>query len=244
LIRGILRDRSGTTLGELVEVLNVSAATVHRDLERLANSGDIIRVRGGAISHQELVDDPPVVLEKKRNTEPKRAIAREAVQHVVEGQVIFLEASSTVSQMVPLLRRFGELTVVTNDPSIAMDAVRFAEVVLIGGSLRRQTLATVGPMAESALSHVHVDVAFVGISAIDAEHGISSFNLTEAETKRQIINSADHVVGLADGSKVGRVGLAHVTSASKLQVLVTDPTANEDEVARLRSLGVVVSYAK
>lgn len=237
-----LNGRSSATIAVLCELLDASPATVHRDLGVLARDGLIQRVRGGAMT-VDVHDDPSVAIERRRNVEAKKQIARAALDLVRAGSTIFLEASTTVSCLATLIRTVSGLTVVTNSPEIALDLMGSeSEVILIGGNLRRKTLATVGPLAVSALRGIRVEQAFIGVSAIGTD-GVSSMNMTEAETKVAILESAGQVIGLADAEKLGRNALTRVAGLEAIDLLITNSAASPQNVQALRDKGLSVEIA-
>lgn len=68
--------------------------------------------------------------------------------------------------------------------------------------------ALVGPLAEAGFSMMRVDKAFIATNGIEAEEGITTSNLTEAATKRKMIQIAKQVILLADHSKAGKAAFA------------------------------------
>lgn len=239
-----LRTHGSASVATICDVVGVSPATVHRDLDFLAERGLIERVHGGALS-LEALDDPPVTVERHKRVGEKHRIAAAALQSMDKSvSSIFLEASTTVAYLAPALRAMEDLVVVTNSPEIALELVAGkAEVVLIGGNLRHRTLSTVGPLAIQALGAVSIDLAFIGISALDVG-GVSSMNMIEAETKSAIINAAARVVALGDGGKLGRRSLVPVAPLSALDELVTDDSAPADKIEELRAGGLTVTVAR
>lgn len=239
-----LRAEGSASVSDLCQVVGSSLATVHRDLEKLAREGEITRVRGGALARED-VDDPPVSGERTKHVAEKRAIAELAADLVGDDVTsIFLEASTTVHQLLPRLSELRDKVFVTNSPEIGLElAESNNDVILIGGELRARTLASVGQLAIQALESVVIDLAFLGVSAIDAE-GLSSMNLNEAETKSAILRRASRCVAIGDGTKLGRRALAPVGSLDAIDVLVTDGSADRDEVAKLRAAGLEVLVAE
>ena len=51
----IVNQKGTVSVNELIERLNVSDMTIRRDLASLENSGELIRVHGGAKSHTHLI---------------------------------------------------------------------------------------------------------------------------------------------------------------------------------------------
>lgn len=70
--------------------------------------------------------------------EEKRRIAALAADFVSDGMALFLDASTTVRQVCPLLRPFQHLTVVTNGLETAQAVTRHAPYRLV---LHRRLLA-------------------------------------------------------------------------------------------------------
>jgi DeoR family transcriptional regulator, fructose operon transcriptional repressor len=241
----LVRSRRTVSITDLATELNSSASTISRDLASLSAAGWIWRVRGGATYPAGLGVDPPAARERQRGVEAKDAIARRAADLIQEGQVVFLEASTTVAAMGRYLRPFGRLSVVTNDIFLAaeLSEVVGIETIVTGGLLRHSTLALVGPMVEQFLDSIHVDIVFTGISALDLEAGLSTGNLLEAETKRKLFMSGQHVVGLADHSKFGKVAFARLGPLTRLDMLITDHLAPADDLDRIRDFGVQVVVA-
>jgi DeoR family transcriptional regulator, aga operon transcriptional repressor len=238
-----LRTHGSASVATICDLVGASPATVHRDLELLAGKGLLQRVHGGALSMED-ADDPPVSVQRLKAVPAKRAIAAAALDRIRHSDnSIFVEASTTTAHMTPSLREMSEKVFVTNSPEIALDLVGgTAEVLLIGGNLRPRTLAAVGPLAMEALERVSIDLAFIGVSAIDGS-GISNMNMIEAETKSMIISKATRVVALADGEKLGARSLVPVAPLSALHELVTDSSAPSAVVDMLREQGVQVTIA-
>jgi DeoR family transcriptional regulator of aga operon len=55
-----------------------------------------------------------------------------------------------------------------------------------------------------------------------------------------MVERADRVVVVATGDKVGRRAFARICPTSRIDLLVTDRTAPEDDVRALRAAGVTV----
>jgi DeoR/GlpR family transcriptional regulator of sugar metabolism len=109
-------------------------------------------------------------------------------------------------------------------------------VVLIGG-IRTPSDALVGPIATAALQSLHLDMLFLGAHGVDAEHGLSTPNLMEAETNRSFIAASREVVLVADHTKWGTVGLSTFATWSDLDLVVTDPGLSASARKSMRETG-------
>ena len=145
-----LISREGVVrVDELSAKFGVSEVTIRNDLEIMAKEGLLIRDRGGAIAN--LRTNLAVAFEQRAaaNQAVKRRIGQAAARMVQPGETIILDAGTTLTEMAAALGAIAPLTVVTNAVNIALlvGALPDVLVVMAGGSLSRQTISTVGPLA-------------------------------------------------------------------------------------------------
>ena len=157
--------------------------------------------------------------------------------------MVALTGGTTTTEVARQLVRRAELSVVTNALNIAGElAVRpDVKLVVTGGVARSASYELVGPLAESTLRSINVDVAFVGVDGIDVRAGLTTQNETEASTNRALIERSRRVIVVADGSKLGRVAFASICSLGAADELITDTGADERELARLRAAGLAIN---
>ena len=114
-------------------------------------------------------------------------------------------------------------------------------VIVTGGTARSQTYELVGPWAEHTLAGINIGTAIVGVDGISAGAGLTTHDEIEARTNAAMLDKAQRVIVVADGSKIGRVMLAHIAPITAVHEVVTDSTADEAEVEAIRQAGVRVS---
>lgn len=140
-------------IDELCQELNVSPATIRRDLTELENSESIIRVNGGAIirNEQKKAGYNEQEKTKDRFVEEKTRIAEAAAALIKEGDTIFMDSGSTNLQIADRLTAFSNITIVTNNITIANKFINRKDlsVIICGGTLGEVNPdSIVGPMAE------------------------------------------------------------------------------------------------
>jgi DeoR family fructose operon transcriptional repressor len=96
------------------------------------------------------------------------------------------------------------------------------EVLLCGGSLRAETLALVGPLAENSFNQICVDKSFIATNGVDVENGLTTPNLIEASTKKKMIDCAEKVILITDHTKIGQVSFAKFADIHEINYLITD----------------------
>ncbi|RKS80247.1 DeoR/GlpR family transcriptional regulator of sugar metabolism [Motilibacter peucedani] len=242
LISELVRSSGAVSLRDLAQLTGTSEVTVRRDLRHLEAEGLLSRRHGGAVAPESLQE--PTHSEKAHvAAAEKAAIAAAAAELVEDGDAIVLGAGTTTQALARRLTRKRDLTVVTNSLLVAQALARApgVDVVMTGGSLRGSIYALVGGDAEHALSGLRVSTAFMSGNGLTAERGLSTPSMLVAGVDRAIAAAARRVVVLADHTKVGIDTMVQTVATSRIDLLVTDTLAPEDEVAALREDDVEVT---
>jgi DeoR/GlpR family transcriptional regulator of sugar metabolism len=87
---------------------------------------------------------------------------------------------------------------------------------------------------------VRFDTAVIGCCGLTAEHGLTAYDLDDADVKRAAISSSRRVVAVAEAVKLSRTALAFVSPVAALHALVTDASATDDDVQAISAAGVSV----
>ncbi|MGC1360618.1 MAG: DeoR/GlpR family DNA-binding transcription regulator, partial [Silvibacterium sp.] len=160
-----IQHQGRALVGELSRTLSISQITIRKDLDYLQSKGLIQRTHGGALRLQSgALFDPSLQEKQKQHSQEKQRIAAAAAKMVQEGQCVMLDSGTTTTAIAQALKRFSQLTVITNAVNIAADlAGTDFEVILIGGTLRKNSFSLVGPLAEDVLEEMHADILFLGV---------------------------------------------------------------------------------
>ncbi len=222
--------------------LGVSAATIRRDLTLLQEQRLCSRTHGGAVA-QGVLYELPLRYKGARHQEEKGLIAKAAAGHVEDGMVVGLTGGTTCTEVARALVDRQKLTVVTNALNIASElAVRpNLRLVVTGGTARPESYELVGPIAEKALSELHLDVVFIGVDGIDPAAGCTTHHEVEANTDLALIQRAKRVIVVADSSKLGRAAFARICPIESVDALITDRSANVRALRELREAGLSVT---
>lgn len=227
-------------VAHLSGALDVSSATVRRDLQYLEEQGYLRRTHGGAVLPFESTAFYPHHENKlQQNQAEKLAIARAAAGRVVDGDVVVLDSGTTTLLLARELRAKHDLTVVTSDLKIALELtdVPGFEVICVGGTVRPRSYNTLGPFAEQTLRELHANHAFLGADGIDLVAGVTNATVTEVPVKRLMMRCGLVVTVIADHAKFGRVGLAKVAGLSDVDEILTGPGLAPELVRRYRAAG-------
>ncbi len=243
-LTAIVESRGSARLDELSAALGVSQATIRRDLNELAGQGRMRRVHGGVVAVDQRLDEPHFDVKAAANADAKARIAARAAELIDPGDTVYLDSGSTVLALARVLHGWSRLTVVTNSLPVAVELVgRGPRLIVIGGELRTESRAIVGPLTGRLLDELRVDRAMMGTFALDLADGLSTTDPAEAFTKQLVMGRARQVVLMADGSKLGTHSFVHAGRLDQVDVLVTDTTPDDRSARTLARAGVQVLTA-
>lgn len=238
----LIRDHDGRSVAELAEELDVSKATVRRDLGELEADGLVERSHGGAVPATAVGHEQPYGQREVQRLDAKIAIGERAIDEVHEGDVVLFDSGTTTMQVAKRTPPDLAVRAVTNSPLLALElATRDVDVSLTGGTLRETTRSLVGPSTERYLRRRHFDVAFVGTNAVDPHAGLSTPNEAEANVKRLLVERAERVVLLADASKFGEHSVVRFADCSAVDLLITDDRPGDEIETALSEADVDLS---
>jgi len=239
----ILQRDGRVLVMDLAREFKTSQVTIRKDLESLHAHGLIHRTHGGALPAREgALEDPTLREKEKLHHKEKLRIAATAAAMVQEGQVVILDSGTTTTEIARALRKFRSLTIVTNAVNIAAELSGTAvEVILTGGTLRKNSFSLVGPIAEETLHRLNADLLFLGVDGFDVHYGLSTPNLLEAKVNRVMVEIAKRKVAVCDASKFGRRSLSLIAPTSALDEVITDRGTPKADVRSLKKAGIAVT---
>ena len=231
-------------IGELARELDVSEMTIRRDISRLEQDGFLRHTYGGATAHITKSIELAFNARALQHAAEKRLIGMRAAEHLVGSSVLFVGVGTTAEQFSLFLSPAPDLQVITASlPVASLLGSRPINVVALGGAVREEELACVGPIATASVGRYRSDVAVIGAAGVSARFGVTELDDEIAEVNRTAIEHSSRLVVLADESKIGTDARAIVAPANAISCLVTSAGADKDELARLRAAGVDVVIA-
>jgi DeoR family ulaG and ulaABCDEF operon transcriptional repressor len=244
LMLKVLQERSVVGVLDFVELLNVSEATVRRDILDLADAGRLRRIRGGAEAltprHATHLAGVPFSLNQTVCMEQKRAIARAAAELVKDGDSILINGGTTTYGMVEFLTQ-RNLDILTNSVPIVTQLLATSRnrVTLPGGTVYPEQNIVLSPYEGDVIEHFWGQRLFTGC------FGLNKFGLMEADplivqAELKLLKRCEEVVVLADSRKLRQRSAMIVADLSRLSTLITDRGATEQELKPIQEAGVRV----
>lgn len=232
-IMSILNENGSVKVNELSEYFNVSEATIRRDLQEMDNKKFLKKTHGGAVKIYITNFEPSFIDKKDEKNQEKQSIAKYAANMINDGDTIILDSGTTTLEISKNIVA-DNVTVITNSIDIASELSNKAgiKLILTGGELRNTTRAMVGHICDEMLRNFRVDKAFIGANGVSLTEGVTTPDITEAQTKKAMINSANRAILVVDNSKLEKVCFSVMCSINDISTIITSgdvmqETANE-----------------
>jgi DeoR family transcriptional regulator of aga operon len=260
----LVAEHGHVEVSDAAHALEVSEATIRRDLDQLAGQRMVTRTRGGAIGSSQLAHELPLLYKLARHAPEKQRIGQAAAALIAGDATVALNGGTTTIEVArALVSRGGlgdrpgpgvgpaglggtsSLTVVTNALSVANElAIRpQVKLVVTGGVARPESSELIGPLATYVLNDLLFDWAFLGVDGLEPVVGATAHHEGEASINRLMAQRAQHVAIVADSSKLGRRTFARVCDVDDIDVLVTDAADDVPAVAALADKGIRIISA-
>lgn len=243
----LLGQNGRITVEEVARLFGVSAVTARTDLDALSETGKLVRSHGGGIKPLAAAPEHPLRVREGMRRDEKLRIAVAAVKLIRPLQTVIICTGSTSAELALQLKRRSpeNTTVITYALNVAVQLADAPNVdlVMLGGFLRQPSTAFVGPHAEQMMQSLHADHCFMSTVGLDADVGITTLDIMEAQLNRRMIESAAQVTVLADSSKFGHRSLSMICDFRSIHRVVTDSNAPATQVEKLRAKGVEVLLA-
>ena len=198
-----INNTGSVRVAELSETLYFSEMTIRRDLQMMEKEGLLKRVHGGAVMNESEFKYP-MWYRMEINKEQKKVLALRAKKYLHDGQVIFFNSSSTLSYLLPYLRQYKNLTVITNSVNILFQTSKMhIPCFLTGGRYNEIEGSLSGRQAEVFLKTINPDIAFLSCEALSEDGQVTDGDADIAEIDKIAVERAKTSVLLMDRSKIG-----------------------------------------
>ncbi len=234
----LVQRRGFVTIEALAQQFAVTPQTIRRDINELAEAGLLERHHGGAAlpsSVQNIAYSSRQVL----HLEAKQRIARAVADHVPNRASLSINIGTTNEEIAKALMAHDGLSVITNNLNVAniMAAKEDFQVIIAGGVVRARDRGIVGEATIDSIRQFRVDIAVIGISAIDLDGTLLDFDYREVKVAQTIIRHARRVFLAADHSKFGRPAMARLGEMSEIDTFFTDLSPPPELTAVLETAG-------
>ncbi|MDP4133083.1 MAG: DeoR/GlpR family DNA-binding transcription regulator [Bacillota bacterium] len=219
----ILSEKQYISTEELSQQLYVSLPTIRRDLSELASKNLIARSHGGAIGITEETREIPVDFRNGINMRQKSKIARKASELAKDGDVIFIDSSTTTLHIADFIKNLAGITVVTNSiQSAVLLRKNNIRTFMTGGIVIDNSLALGGSWAEEYIKKFNINIMFFSSYGISDSGFITDYSEYETNLRRAALSQSNKKVFLCDNTKFGKASTFNVCHINEVDIVVSD----------------------
>lgn len=241
-----LQAERRVVVSELSVLYDVSEETIRRDLEKLESEGYVIKSYGGAVLNENANLDLPFNVRKNKNVIGKQKIADLISQTIHDGEIIFLDASSTAVAIAKTIKNKKNLTIITNSLEIAIELldVPNCKVISTGGEIVSTAFGLVGHVTDKTIRSYYADKAIISSKGFDLEKGFTDSDERHANNKKSMLESARVKILAVDSSKFDRVSFAKIGDLRDVTMIVTDVKPEDGWLQKFAEYNVECIYSE
>lgn len=205
LIIQLLKKEKRLSYKVIASKTNISESSVRRYIDKMYTDGLLLKIKGGASISEKLNIDIEVKERFIQNISEKEEIAKKTSKLINDGDLIYLDAGTTIFFIIPYLKN-RNITVVTNGIMHIDELVKYGiKTILIEGEVKHSTKAIIGVEAVNSISKYRFDKCFIGTNGIDVETGYTTPESNEARLKEKVIKHSEEKYILADYTKFNKI---------------------------------------
>lgn len=225
---------------DLSEHMHVSDDTIRRDLQELAEAGQVIKVHGGALSSS--FANGARASETIYSHSQKQVIARKAVSLIQKGMYVLTGGGTTILEMARSLPPDLDATFISGSIPALCEYINHPriKVIAIGDKVSKEARVTVGPEAIACIKELNADLCFLGINALDIQKGVSDNDWYVVQLKKAMIQSSQKLVCLTISEKINSQQPLQVCPAQAIHTLITELSPDDQLLRPYREAGIHV----
>lgn len=211
---------------ELSEKYNVTEDSIRKDLTILEKKGLLKKTYGGAVRLRVNVHEFYVSERKDKNLEEKKMIAQKAYSLIEDGDMIFLDISTSNLELAKLLiQNDKKVTIITNMIEIMLQYVpsQRTKMIFIGGCMSEDRDGFWGSLVNREIERYRFDKAFLGVVGVDLEDNrVETYYVEDGMTKSTILKSSSEAYMMLESRKLEAQGNYMYASVSDFKAVVTE----------------------
>lgn len=228
------------SLEDLARHLQVTVQTVRRDVQRLAETNQLVRFHGGARLPASTTENIAYRQRAQLHANEKQRIAQAIAREIPNDCSLMINIGTTTEAIAQALSGHTGLRIITNNVNVVhtLGHQPGCEVLLAGGTVRPRDLAIVGEATVEFIRQFRVDIALMGISGIEDDGTLRDYDYREVKVSQAIMQSAHEVWMACDTSKFNRPAMVRLGNLSQIDRLFTGATPPEPFPALLKEAHV------
>lgn len=237
-----VNSKGSVLVKELSEKYKVTEDSIRKDLSLLEKKGLLKKTYGGAVKVRVNVHEYYADERKDKNLKEKKKIAQKAFELVEEGDMIFLDISTSNLELARLLiDNDSDITIVTNMIEIMRHYIpsQKTKMIFIGGRMSEERDGFVGSLTNQEIEKYRFDKAFMGVVGLDAvDDRVETYYVEDGVTKRTILKAAASSYMMLESRKLDAQGNYMYASISDFKGIISEKEFNAASVKSLEKYHV------
>ena len=229
-IINILLKRQSIGNNELAKELYISTPTLRRDLDKMERKGLIVRTHGACSLNKKLADEKiPLYFREQEHNSAKIKMAKKAVNNIKNGDIIMLDSSTSAYNIVPFLKTFSDVIVITNGAKTSCTLGTMSiKNISTGGQMITKSLSYVGAEAMQVVRRYNADVFFFSCRGVSDDGWLTDTSVDENDLRREMMKRAKKKIFLCDSSKFGQACFNNLCHISDVDEVICDEALPEN----------------
>lgn len=239
-----LAEKGSISNADIQETFGVSYDSAKRDLRILEEKGLLKRTHGGALPLRQIATGRPAketVRDMEEVKENYLEIAKHAVSMIQNGDVIYIPSATVGLFMVQNLPDNLKVRIVTNSIVIAEELRQKdnVSVIMLGGEMDDKGNCY-DTIAVETIERLRFDKCFITSACISASFGLSIQRTQAISFYNALFDSSKMTIGLYPKEKIGFDSIVSICPANRLDALITDWDASEEDLQQFDEQGIEV----
>ena len=229
----MLKINTSASIAEIAEAFHVSQMKTRRDLQKLVETGQVIRIPGGARIEHWSGAERSFFERLQKMSDAKRSIGKAASELVRDGESVVLDSGTTTLYVARELRVRRNVVVFTFSLAV-LEELTSAEgirVELTGGVYRSSSHDLIGHAVARSLTSICADTVIFGAAAVSLTRGVM---VHDPDTQYELLQAGKRKVLVVDSSKIGTEATYRLCGIEDCDLVLTDKGISAENLAGLR----------
>ncbi|MDR3716599.1 MAG: DeoR/GlpR family DNA-binding transcription regulator [Puia sp.] len=224
---------------DLVNLIDVSEDTIRRDVNELAEDGQVIRIKGGVMSAAYHYGHESETYAQTN----KLVIAEKTLNLLKDDIVVLIGGGTTVREFIKKIPNTLRATFITVNVLTAVELLDkpMIKTIMIGGQVSAYSQMTVSGEVFEYLANIKSDLCILGTNAIDYSNGLTDSDWETIQVKKAMIKAAEKVAILSISEKLNSVMQIKIADIDEVDYLITElpPDSNELQAYKSKNLTIL-----
>jgi DeoR family fructose operon transcriptional repressor len=223
---------------DLVSLIDVSEDTIRRDINELAEDGQVIRIKGGVMSAAYHYGHDSETYAQTN----KLVIAEKVLSLLRDDIIVLIGGGTTIREFVKRIPNTLRATFITVNVLTAVELLDkpMIRTIMIGGQISAYSQMTVSGEVFEYLANIKADLCIMGTNAIDSGNGLTDSDWETIQVKKAMMKATEKVAILAISEKLNSSMQMKIADLTEIDFLITELPPDSLELQPYKSKNLII----